>query len=110
MRQQVWLAFALLGFALLLTPAARAKGIFYAKGKILQVERTGDSVTFKFAGKISFAFATAPETDPTRKLNPISWDAANVPVRIDDWTEPVKPSVRLTTPIPTRHTRLWWRS
>lgn len=72
--------------------AAQAKGIFQAEGKITELQKNGNVITFRFVGQISFGYATAPETHPKRKWRNIGWDAADISVRIGDWTKRYKPS------------------
>lgn len=77
-------AFVLLALAACL--GAHAKGIFQAQGRISEVGRAGDTLTFRFTGWISFGYATAPDSDPKRRWRDMGWDKADVRVRIGEWT------------------------
>ena len=66
---------------------AQAKGIFQAQGRITQVQKAGDSITFRFSGWISSGYASAPDSDPKRRWHDIRWDAVDVPVTRGDWTQ-----------------------
>jgi len=87
-----------LAAVLTVSPVAYSKGIFQAEGKIAEIERRGDAITFRLVGKISFGYATAPDGDPKRRWKDIAWDAADVAVHIGDWTQPFKPSERADRP------------
>jgi hypothetical protein len=87
-----------LAAVLTVSSVAYPKGIFQAEGKIAQLERRGEAITFRFVGKISFGYATAPDADPRRRWKDIAWDATDVAVHISDWTQPFKPSVRADRP------------
>ena len=73
---------------------AHAKGIFQAQGRITELQRSGDTITFRFAGWISSGYATAPDTNPKRRWRDIRWDAVDVPVTIVEWTRPNEPGQR----------------
>src|SRR5258708_29402235 len=81
-------AFFILALAACL--GAQAKGIFQAQGRISEVERAGDTLTFRFTGRISFGYATAPDSDPKRRWRDMGWDKADVRVRIGEWTRGYK--------------------
>ena len=76
---------ALLAF-LAASCAVEAKGIFQAQGRISQVQREGDTITFRFAGWISSGYASAPDESPKRRWHDMGWDAVDVPVTLSGWT------------------------
>ena len=59
--------FAVLAIILAVWSAVHAKGIFQAEGKIAELQMNQGAITFKFAGRISFGYATAPDTHPKRQ-------------------------------------------
>lgn len=65
---------------------AQAKGIFQAQGRVTEVQRSGDGITFRFAGWITAGYATAPEKDPKRRWVDIGWNSVDVPVSLGEWT------------------------
>jgi hypothetical protein len=65
----------------------QAKGIFQAQGRITQVQKAGDAITFRFAGWISTGYASAPDSNPKRRWQSLRWDAVDVPVTLGDWTQ-----------------------
>jgi hypothetical protein len=87
---------AILIFCALVGANAHAKGIFQAQGKVTQVERAGDSVTFRFAGWISSGYATAPDSNPKRRWQNMRWDAVDVPVTLGDWTQLHEPERKVS--------------
>ncbi|HEX7559548.1 MAG TPA: hypothetical protein VF386_10120, partial [Usitatibacter sp.] len=64
-----------------------AKGIFQGKGKITQVQKAGDVITFRFSGWITSGYASAPDSDPKRRWHSLRWDAVDVSVTLGDWTQ-----------------------
>jgi hypothetical protein len=78
---------AILIFCAAVGAHAQAKGIFQAQGKIMQVQKAGDSITFRFAGWISTGYASAPDSNPKRRWYNLRWDAVDVPVTLGDWTQ-----------------------
>jgi hypothetical protein len=88
-----WSTLALLA-VLVVAPAAHAKGIFQAEGAISELQRHGDEVTFRFVGKLSFGYATAPDSDPRRQWKDLSFVATDIAVRVDGWTRARSPAVR----------------
>lgn len=88
-----WNTLALL-VVLAVAPAAHAKGIFQAEGAISGLQRYGDEVTFRFVGKISFGYATAPDGDARRQWRDLSFVAADISVQVDGWTRARSPAVR----------------
>ncbi len=87
---------AFLVLALAACFGAHAKGIFQAQGRISEVERAGDTLTFRFTGWISFGYASAPDSDPKRRWRDMGWDKADVRVRIGEggWTRRYKDTER----------------
>src|SRR5258708_35660717 len=77
-------AFFILALAACL--GAQAKGIFQAQGRISEVERAGDTLTFRFTGRISFGYATAPDSAPNRRWRALGWDKADARGPIGEWT------------------------
>jgi hypothetical protein len=73
---------------------AQAKGIFQAQGRITQVQRAGDSITFRFSGWISSGYASAPDSDPKRRWRDMRWDSVDISVTLGDWTRPHEPERR----------------
>jgi hypothetical protein len=88
-----WPALALLA-ALAAAPAVHAKGIFQAEGTISEVRRVGDELTFKFAGTISFGYATAPDADPNRQWKDTNFSVRGIPLQVSGWTSVRNPGVR----------------
>ncbi len=86
--------FAVLVICLAAGSVANAKGIFQAEGKITELQKNGDVITFRFIGTISFGYATAPDRNPKRKWRDIGWDATDISVKIGDWTRPYKSTER----------------
>jgi hypothetical protein len=70
---------------------AQAKGIFQAQGRITQVRKEGDAITFRFSGWISSGYATTPDSNPKRRWRDLRWDAVDVSVTLGDWTQPHEP-------------------
>jgi hypothetical protein len=70
---------------------AQAKGIFQAQGRIAQVQRAGNAITFRFSGWITSGYASAPDSNPKRRWHNMGWDAADVSVTLGDWTRPHEP-------------------
>lgn len=97
-----WNAVALLAVVLAVSPAAYAKGIFQAEGRISELQRRGDEITFRFVGKISFGYSTAPNTDPRRQWKDIDFEATDISVQVGDWTQPHKPAERADPPVADR--------
>lgn len=81
---------AILIFCAAASVDAQAKGIFQAQGKITQVQKDGNAITFRFSGWISSGYATAPDSDPKRRWRDLGWDSADVAVTLGDWTQPLK--------------------
>ena len=75
-----------LSIVLAMASVAHAKGSFQAEGTISDLQRRGDEVTLRFAGKISFAYATAPAGDSRREWKDLNVIAAGVTLKIRDWT------------------------
>jgi hypothetical protein len=71
---------AILVFCAAACAHAQAKGIFQAQGKITQVQKAGDTITFRFSGWISSGYASAPDSDPKRRWRSLRWDTVDVPV------------------------------
>lgn len=90
--------FVFLVIVLAACSAAHAKGIFQAEGKIAELQRDKDAITFRFVGWISFGYATAPDDHPKRRWKDISWDAADIAVRVGDWTQRYKPAEKADRP------------
>jgi hypothetical protein len=78
---------AILIFCAAVCATVHAKGIFQAKGKITQVQKTGDAITFRFSGWITSGYASAPDSDPKRRWHSLRWDTADVAVTLGDWTQ-----------------------
>jgi hypothetical protein len=87
-----WRALALLA-ALTVAPAVSAKGIFQAEGVISDVQRRDNEVTFRFAGTISFGYATAPNANPTRQWKDVNFVVTDIPVQVSGWTSVRNPGV-----------------
>jgi hypothetical protein len=81
---------AILVFCAAVCAIAQAKGIFQAQGKITQVQKDGNAITFRFSGWISSGYATAPDSDPKRRWRDLGWDSADVAVTLGDWTQALK--------------------
>jgi hypothetical protein len=82
---------AILVFCAAACAHAQAKGIFQAQGRITQVQKAGDAITFRFSGWISSGYASAPDSDPKRRWRSLRWDTVDVPVTLGDWTRPHEP-------------------
>jgi hypothetical protein len=78
---------AILVFCAAVCATAQAKGIFQAQGKIAQVQKNGNAITFRFSGWITSGYATAPDSNPKRRWHDMRWDTANVAVTLGDWTQ-----------------------
>lgn len=84
MLQRVLTTIALISLAI---GTAFAKGDFYAEGTVSDVRFSGDQLTFRFVGSVSFAYASAPLNDPKREWRSIKLDTVSVLVRIANWTD-----------------------
>lgn len=87
-------ALLLITFLGLLPPLALAKGPFQAMGKVTDVRREGDVITFRFSGTIAFGFWSKPARDAARAWKDAHFDVTNLQVQVKDWTEPYKPGER----------------
>lgn len=81
-----------LALACVLAGVAEAKGPFQAQGRISNVERQGDVVTFRFAGNIQFSYVTAPASNPARQAKALEFSAVDVPMQLRNWTRAFKPA------------------
>jgi hypothetical protein len=77
-----------------LPQAAHAKGVFQAEGLIRDIEKGSDAIVFRFVGKLSFGYASAPDTHPRRRWRDIAWEFVDVPVQVSHWTRRNKPGER----------------
>ena len=82
---------AVLSLLLGASSLACAKGIFQAEGTVSEVRRSGDTLSFRFTGDISFGFATAPDSSPKRRWRDAHWRGVTVTVQLADWTLRYKP-------------------
>jgi hypothetical protein len=89
---------AILVFCAAACAHAEAKGVFQAQGRISEVRKNGDTVTFRFAGWITSGYATAPDSSPKRRWQSLRWEAIEVPVTLSDWTRPLDPERRDARP------------
>ena len=76
---------------LAIASTAYAKGSFQAEGIISGFQRRGDEVTFRFTGRISSTYATAPASDSRREWKDLVVIAAGITLKIGDWTRRNKP-------------------
>jgi len=90
--------FAVLAIILAVWSVVHAKGIFQAEGKIAELQMNQGAITFKFAGRISFGYATAPDTHPKRQWRDVDWEGTNITVSVGDWTQAYKPTERADYP------------
>jgi hypothetical protein len=84
--------------AVVMVTSAYAKGIFQAQGFLSEVRVEGQVLTFRYAGSVSFAYATAPAGRPQARMKPIKLEEVDVPVEIHNWSEPYRPDQRAVAP------------
>src|SRR4030095_17001655 len=77
---------AFLGLLAFARAVASAKGIFQAQGLITDPARVGDTITFRFAGRITSGYATAPDSARRRRWVTLELKPVDVPVAISEWT------------------------
>lgn len=88
------LASLLIMILAVLSSTAQAKGPFQAAGKVTDIRRQGELITFRFSGGIDFGFASAPAEAPAREWKDVHFDVTDLLVQVKDWTEPYKPEQR----------------
>ena len=81
----------------LVSSLAHAKGPFQAAGKVTEIRRQGDLITFRFSGGIDFGFASTRTPEDAREWKDVHIDVTNLLVQVKDWTEPYKPEQRATS-------------
>ena len=78
----------------LLSSIAQAQGPFQATGQVTEVGREGDTITFRFSGRIDFGFASTSARDASREWKDVHFDVSNLRVQVKDWSEPYRPGQR----------------
>jgi hypothetical protein len=91
---RIWSRTIALVVVLAIASTAHAKGSFQAEGIISDFQRRGDEVTFRFTGRISSTYATAPAGDSRREWKDLTVIAAGITLKIGDWTRRNKPDER----------------
>jgi len=85
-------------FALGVVAGALAKGNFQAEGLVSDVQVQGTVLTFRYVGSLKLAYATAPAGNPRQQWKTVEFEAVDVEVRIENWTEGHHPSKPAVTP------------
>ena len=85
-------------FALGAMASALAKGNFQAEGFLSDVQVQGTVLTFRYVGSLELAYATAPAGSPQALMKSLKFEAVDVPVRIENWTERYDPVKRAASP------------
>jgi hypothetical protein len=88
-----WKSFPFLIAALLFSTTVAAKGNFQAEGKLFEVRKSGEEVTFRFVGGLSLTYLSTATTQ-----NLITLESADVVVHIRNWTQEHNPSVAAGRP------------
>jgi len=84
--------------ALGVVSGALAKGNFQAEGFVSDVQVQGTVLTFRYVGSLKLAYATAPAGNPRQQWKTVEFEAVDVTVRIEHWTEGHNPSKQTATP------------